>query len=600
MQIALFGNPNCGKTTLFNELTGGNRSVGNWTGTTVTLEMGHFRYENQPIELVDIPGTYSLFTNSPEQLLAGDYLASQQADVLLNIVDATNLARNLYLTSQLIAKGMPMVVALNMSDELKKQGLSLDAKKLSSLLGVRCMKISAAKGQGLEELLAAVMAAEKPGKARKSAVLAEQQAQSSEQLYQAINDIVAQVLKSSPLRRQQTISKKIDSIVCHRALALPIFLVVMFLVFYLAFGPLGNAINTAFEHFFKDILAAWTYQALSALNASPLLIHLLVDGIISGVGTVMAFLPQLTILFFCLSLLEFSGYMARAAFITDKLLSKLGLSGMSFIPLVLGFGCSVPAIISCRALDNRRERLLTMLLIPFMSCSAKMPVYALLVGAFFREGQFLIIFAIYLLGVFMAFIASLLLRPKIMGKQKTAFLMEMPPYRRPIWHSIGNSVWMRVWDFIMRAGSLILLASIAVWFLANFSVSMQMVASSDSLLANIGAFIEPLFQPLGFGYWQIAMALLLGIMAKEAIISTLAVLYAGAASLPLALSSLLQPAAAFSLLVFILLYTPCIAAIVTMKRTSGSWKYTAFMIVFQLLIAWLMSFCTYYLALLFI
>ncbi len=653
MEIALFGNPNCGKTTLFNELTGGNRSVGNWTGTTVSLDIGHFHYNKQAIDLVDIPGIYSLFTHSPEQLTGCEYLLNYHPDALINIVDATNLERNLYLSTQLIESGIPVVVALNMADELKAEGLYVDEKKLSALLGVPCVKISAAKGYGIQKLMEAVFAVIKEPDLCDSDTLIRQfspqlrgelehivamidaetvpehldrhwiglqmmkehwqgdlpqelrghgdiwEERISEERYRIINDIIAQVIKVSPLIRRRELTQKIDAVLCHRLLALPIFMVIMFLVFYIAFGPIGRVVYDAFDYLFSDLFAVWASNGLNAVNASPVIIGLIVDGIIGGVGAVMAFFPQLALLFLCLSLLEFSGYMARAAFMTDKLLNRLGLSGMSFIPMVLGFGCSVPAIMSCRALDNKKERLLTMLLIPFMSCSAKMPVYGLIAGIFFPGKQFLVIFGIYLFGIFMAFISSLILRPKIIGKQKAVFLMEMPPYRKPVWHCIWSSVWVRVWDFISRAGTIILLASIVVWFLGNFNTSLQMVESTESLLSSLGQFAEPLFRPLGFGLWQIVVALLVGFMAKEAVIATLAVLYAGTSSLALALGSLISPAAAIALLVFILLYTPCVASIAAVKQESGSWKYALFIVAFQLSIAWIMSFIVYRLLLLF-
>jgi ferrous iron transport protein B len=621
MEIALFGNPNSGKTTLFNELTGGSLSVGNWTGTTVNVETGHFRYKNQEADILDLPGVYSLLTASPEQMAGCLYLRQTPPDVIVNIVDATNLERNLYLTTQLVETGLPVVVALNMNDELQAQGVIIDTKLLSGLLGVPCVKISSTTGQGLRKLLDSVL--EAAGQERnqdevkrfiapdgrdmleKAAEVCDQPAQpigatltlktaAAEERYQAVTNIVAQVRNFSPLARWRRLSKKIDAVVCHRVLALPIFFAVMFFIFFLSFGPVGNVVYRGFDYLFRDVFATTVSQWLAAGQVGPVLSGLIVDGIIRGVGAVMAFLPQLAILFFCLALLEFSGYIARAAFITDKFLAHFGLSGMSFIPMILGFGCSVPAIMACRSLHHRGERLLTMMIIPFISCSARMTVFALLAATFFNEQRFLVIFLLYVLGVVMAFITSLILSPFLLKGHRPAFLMEMPPYRKPVWHCVWRSVWVWVWDFLSHAGTVILIAAVAVWFLSNFNASWQMVDSSNSLLGNIGRGMAPLFAPLGFGYWQIVVALILGFMSKEAVISTLAVLYAGTATLSAALATVISPLAAFALMVFILLYTPCIATLTAMHRESGSWGYTLLMMIYQFGVAWLASFLIYH------
>jgi len=649
LEIALFGNPNVGKSTLFNELTGGSYPVGNWTGTTVNLMIGHFHYKKQAVDIVDMPGIYSLLTHSPEQIAGCDYLLKYHPDAIINIIDSTNLERNLYLTTQLIETGVPVVVALNMDDEMKEQGVYVDAKLLSELLGTPCVKISATKGHGLSKLLDTVMAvAEHPSLTDSDKLIRQFSPQLQEKLehivqmidsdnvpehidrhwiglqmmkehwqgdlpeelqgqgntweatigeerYRIISEIVKQVVKVSPLIRRRQLSQKIDAIVCNRFLAFPVFIVVMFLIFFLAFGPVGNVVYNGFSYLFNDIFAAATLKWLTAASAGPVITGLVIDGIIGGVGAVMVFLPQLTILFLCLAMLEFSGYIARAAFMTDKLLAKFHLSGMSFIPMVLGFGCSVPAIMACRSLDNKRERLLTMMIIPFMSCSARMPVYVLFAAAFFADKKYLIIFSIYALGILMAFITAVILSPMIMKKQSPLFMMEMPPYRKPVWHCVWRSVWVRVWDFISHAGTVILIASIVVWFLSNFNSDFVMVTSNESLLGNIGRGMSPFFAPLGFGYWQITVALILGFMSKEAVISTLAVLYAGASSLTLALTSVITPVAAFALMVFVLLYTPCIATLTAMRRESGSWKYTFFMMVYQFGVAWVVSFLIYHL-----
>jgi ferrous iron transport protein B len=328
------------------------------------------------------------------------------------------------------------------------------------------------------------------------------------------------------------------------------------------------------------------------INAAPWLQSLVVDGVLAGVGGILVFLPQLAILFFALALLEYSGYMARAAFITDRFLMRFGLSGMSFIPMILGFGCTVPALMACRSLDNKRERLLTMIVVPFMSCSAKMPVYALLTVAFFAAHQSVVIFSLYVLGALCGLLSAILLKPIIIKKEQPIFLMEMPPYRKPVWHCVWRSLWVRVWGFLSRAGSVILIASIIIWFLSNFNRSLIMVSmDGDNILKSLGSVIAPIFAPLGFGNWQLSVSLLTGFMAKEAVVSTLTILYG--TGVDVALQTILSPVAAFAFLVFVLLYTPCVASIATVKRESKSWGFTFFVIIYQLCFAWLAAFIVY-------
>ncbi len=653
LEVALLGNPNCGKTTLFNELTGDNKTVGNWTGVTVTLEIGHFHYDNNYIDIIDLPGIYSLFTHSPEQITVCEYFLNYHPDVIINVVDSTNLERNLYLTTQLIDTGVPVVVALNMGDELANQGLTLDAEYLSEELGVPCIRISATQRTGIKRLMEKVVEVSKnPALVDKNKLasrfspdlnktindtaaaldasmipehinprwlalqklmehwphnadtISEGTGDRWEMLigrerYMIIADIIAHTLKKSPYVNRHKTSKKLDSILCNRYLALPIFALIMLAVFYFAFGPVGNFLCDLLKIF----LAGWLPRTVDALlisaGAVDGLRSLIVEGVIGGVGGVMVFVPQLAILFFCLAILEYSGYMSRAAFMTDRLLSGFGLSGMSFIPMILGFGCSVPAIMSCRVLENKRERLLTMAVVPFMSCGAKMPVYALFVAVFFAAHQGLIIFGLYALGIIIGLITATLLKPLIMKKERTVFLMEMPPYRKPVWHCVFRTVWSRLWDFISRAGSIILLASVIIWFFSHFSWHLYLVNESNSMLQAIGVFLVPLFKPLGIDHWQLIVALMTGFMAKEAVVSTLSVLY-GAKLLAGSLTAIISPAAALAFLVFVLLYTPCIATIAAIRRESRSLKFAFGVIIYQLLVAWCVSFIAYNICSLFI
>ncbi len=614
--LALIGNPNSGKTSLFNALTGDNRTVGNWAGVTVRLEQGSFIYENQAMELIDLPGIYSLATPAPEQKAVAGYLQNHQPDVLINVVDSTNLARNLYLTSQLAEAGLPLVVALNMEDELKRQGLALDAKALSRLLGLPCVKISAARGSGLQLLLKTALQVAKQPYLGQGAGLAplyspelrqfvslpptgqaalggnDWQRRLSAERYRAIGQIIPQVLKKAPYARAAAWGQRLDKVLCHRVLAFPIFLLMMLLVFYLSFGPLGSGALSLSAQLLQRLLPEALAAGLSRAGAGPLLSGLLVDGLIRGAGAVLVFLPQLMLLFLFLALLEASGYLARAAFITDKALSRLGLSGMSFIPLMLGFGCTVPAMLSCRLLENRGQQRLTMLILPFMSCSARLPVYAMIAGAFFPDRKWLVISSLYLLGILAAILTALLFRPFLLRQEQAFFALELPPYRKPAWRAPWRSVWRRSWDFITHAGSVLLLASLIVWLLSNFGPDLRPVAGQqDSLLFTLGQWLTPLFAPLGFGRWQLSVALLSGFFSKESVVSTLSVLYS--ALTDLALPTLISPAGAGAFLVFVLLYTPCLATVATARRESGSWRFTLLLMAYQFAAAWVISFFTF-------
>lgn len=655
MEIALFGNPNSGKTSLFNELTGDNRSVGNWTGVTVTLDIGHFHYQKQAFDIVDLPGIYSLFTHSPEQLTACEYLLNYHPDVIVNVVDVTNLERNLYLTTQLVETGVPVVVALNMVDELRQQGLSIDTAELSRQLGVPCIGISATKRIGISKLMDKVVELANDKHICNSMVISSRfspeirnkldeimhslpenvvpehinprwaavqmleehwpkegmpeeligggddwEGKIGKERYSIIADIVPRVIKKSPFIKRNEITKKIDAVVCHRFFALPIFVLVMCTIFFLSFGPLGLFIQDLFELVFIDWLPAVTASLFATLGVNAVITGLVVNGIIAGVGAILVFLPQLMLLFLCLAFLENSGYMARAAFLTDKMLASFGLSGMSFIPMVLGFGCSVPAIMTCHALENRRERMLTMMVIPFMSCSARMPVYALLAAAFFVSGQSLVIVSLYFLGILMALCTAFVISPFLMKKERPIFMMEMPPYRKPIWHCVWRTVSMRIWNFISSAGTVILIGSVVIWFLSSFDWHLHVVAGSESILSSIGIVISPVFIPLGFGIWQIAVALISGFISKEAVVSSLAILLAGSGTtVGAALTGLISPAAAYALMVFVLLYPPCIATLAAVRRESSSTLFTAAMIGYQLLVAWLVAFVVYRIGLFF-
>ncbi|MCL2677837.1 MAG: ferrous iron transport protein B [Clostridiales bacterium] len=663
IRIALAGNPNSGRSSLFNELTGGKQEVGNWAGVSVEISKGFWEKAGGQCEILDLPGIYSLFPHLPEQIDAIECLKSlavgdeNEANIIVNVVDATNLERSLYLTTQLLEIGLPVIVALNMSDELQKKDYRVDEDALSALLGLPCIKIAANKRRGFEALWQKVceMAQASPlidhnrifaqfdpdilqEAERIEQVVSERDSSGrlrprwvaqqvleghwherleqvlpghdtelweervSRERYRVINGIVSQVLTRDPLARRRDVTQKLDALLCHRVLALPFFFLIMAAVFAVSFGPPGRFLMAKVQAIFTVWLPGLASAALSALSAPDWLDSLVIDGVLAGAGGLLVFLPQLAVLFFFLVLLEDSGYIARAAFITDRFLSRFGLGGRSFIPLLLGFGCSVPAIMAARSLDNRRERLLTMFVTPFMSCSARLPVYGLLTMAFFASRQGLVVLGLYVAGI-LAALLTLMIANKLAKKQPRApFIMEMPPYRLPVWHCVWKRLWIRVWDFIYKAGTFIVLASIIVWLLSHFDWSLRFVAAGgENILSVLGRHIAPLFAPLGFGEWQTSVALFTGLFSKEAVVATISVLYAEAGNMEMlaeVLQSVLTPLSALSFLVFVLLYTPCVATVATLYRESKSLLFTLSSVIYQFIFAWVAAFAVYRIGLL--
>lgn len=569
MIFALVGNQNCGKTTLYNRLTGSARSAGNYPGVTVDCALAPVK-GHRHIHVMDLPGLYTLEPLSDEESLSLRTLKSRQFDVLINVADATQLRRSLYLTLQLLELGCPMVLALNMMDEVTAAGGRIDTGHLSEALGIPVVPISAAIGSGVENLLSigekAALSSPAPP------VLAEKR--------QFIRELLGKTvyLPESPSQR---LTRKLDRILVGKYTAIPIFLLIMSAIFVLTFGTVGSFFQGVFEHVI-DLFAEKSGLLLSGIGLHPLLIGLITNGIISGVGAVLGFLPMIMVLFFCLSLLEDSGYMARVAFILDRPMSALGLSGRAAVPLLMGFGCSAPAIMSCRTLMSRRERWKTIFLIPFMSCPAKLPVYAAIAGVFFPGREALIMFGLYILGIASAiFAASVLAAPE---KEKPPFFLELPVYRMPRLKNVLRLVGRKSKEFIGRAFTVILFTSVTVWALGTLGITIQPVENSaDSLLAMVGRLLAPIFAPLGFGSWQVTAALAAGFSAKEAVISSLEVLMNGDLY---ALRSLLDPADAAALLVFVLLYPPCAAALATAKKELGSGWAALLMMAAQFIIAY--------------
>ena len=662
MKIALAGNPNSGKTTLFNELTGSNQRVGNWPGVTVERKEGKLKKHSE-VTIVDLPGIYSLSPYTLEEVITRNYLLEDEVDVVINIVDATNLERNLYLTTQLMELGVPVIVALNMMDIVKSNGDSIDSAKLEKLLGIPVVEISALRAKGIDVLIQKCLASNKDTVGNLTGYYAkdlEKDVQSIETLikdqfkekhlrwyavkllendedvtknvtlsvamqneitkirencetkedddiesiitnqrYQYVTDVRNQVMKRKNVGTL-TFSDKVDRIVTNRFLALPIFALVMFCVYYLTIDSIGAfATDWVNETLFPEIIMANVASFLETVGAAEWLQGLLLDGVIGGVGAVLGFVPQIMILFFLISILEDCGYMARIAFIMDRIFRRFGLSGKSFIPMMIGSGCSVPAVMATRTIESERDRKMTIILTPFIMCSAKLPVFILLIGAFFPENPWMLT-SFYFLGIAMVVICGIILKRTPMFKGKaTPFVMELPQYHMPSWKNVLLRVWDRGKAFIIRAGTVIFVMSGIIWFLNTFSWSLEMVESGDSILASIGRVIAPIFSPLGFGNWQAAVATVTGFLAKEVVVATFGVLFGlgevaeDNPELIGMLPSVFSTLSAYSFMIFTLFAAPCAAAIGATKREMNSWKWTLFAIGFQTGVAYLLAFLVY-------
>ena len=666
MIFALAGNQNCGKTTLFNQLTGSNQHVGNFPGVTVDQKSGAVRGQKD-CTVVDLPGIYSIRPYTPEEIVTRDFIINQKPDGIINIVDATNIERNLYLTLQLMEMRIPMVLALNMMDEVSANGGTIDIKGMSRALGIPVIPISAVKNEGVDELIRTAVEtaknrvypqvydfcapgpvhrcihavvhqiedhAEKTGLPVRFAAtkliegdedirarleldqneleLIEHSVQEMEaehgmdrnaaladMRYDFIEKVCADTVVKCRESRERARSEAIDRIVTNKYLALPIFFGVMLLIFYLTFNVIGAFLSDLLAAGI-DALTAAVDAGLTAYGLNSVVHSLVIDGVFAGVGSVLSFLPIIVVLFFFLSILEDTGYMARVAFVMDQLLRKMGLSGRSIVPMLIGFGCSVPAIMSTRTLASERDRRMTILLTPFMSCSAKIPIYAVFTAAFFPKYAALVMIGLYLGGILVGIIAAKVLGATAFRGNPVPFVMELPNYRFPSAKSVGQLCWDKAKDFLTRAFTIIFVATIVVWFLQTFDTRLNLVSdSADSLLATVGAVLAPLFKPLGFGDWRVSTALITGFIAKESVISTLGILTgAGSEVTVAALGTLFSTVSALSFLVFTLLYTPCVAAISAVKRELDSgWK-AAGVALSQCVVAWVVAFLVYHAALL--
>ena len=669
--VALVGNPNCGKTTLFNALTGSNQYVGNWPGVTVEKKEGEARLGELRFTVVDLPGIYSLSPYSMEELVARRFILEERPDAIIDIVDATNLERNLYLTMQLLELERPVVLAVNFMDEVEKKGDQIDCGKLSAQLGVPVVPISARDGVNIDKLvqeahrqmhtgltlepddlyddfthaihhrigelihdrayakgIPAHWAAIKllggddevardleldrdtldkidaiAGEYEAASPLGDRETLLADSRYRFVERVVRSAVRRQSREGVRTLTERIDAVATHKYLAIPLFLAMMLLVFLVTFSGPGKWLSDGMAWFMDEVLCPGAAGWLAALRAPAWLSGLVVDGLISGVGGVLTFLPMIALLFLFLSMLEDSGYMARAAFVMDRTLRHFGLSGKAFIPMLMGFGCTVPAVMGARTMENEKDRRMTILLVPFMSCGARLPIYGLMTSAFFPDRAGLVVFCLYLLGPVMAIVSGLILKRSVFRGEPAPFLLELPPYRMPTLHNIWLHVWERVRDFLTRAGTVIAFMSVAVWFLQNFSFSLRMVENTaDSVLAQIGGLAAPVFAPMGFGTWQAAVALLTGLIAKEAVVSSMSLFYGFSltdyAAAGAAMSATFSPAAALAFLAFCALYTPCVAAIATIRREMNSRSWTALALIWQLGVAWLASYAVYQIAVL--
>lgn len=606
--IALAGNPNCGKTTLFNDLTGSRQYVGNWPGVTVEKKSGSFRKNNTLLEVVDLPGIYSLSPYSLEEVVSKKYIVEENPDIVVNIVDASNFERNMFLSLQLFELGKPMIMALNMMDVAERMGHSIDIEKLEKVLGIKIIPIIASKGIGVDKLVEEILIATNQEYAVSEKIesyikgiekLKTFQGEDFEEAktdysYDFIEKISRTILKK-PREEKQTISDRIDSILTNKYLAIPIFGLIMLFTFYVTFDLVGNPLNELIDGFISGVVSPGIEGLLLSIGAEPWLLSLVIDGIVAGVGGVLIFIPNVACLFLMISLMEDTGYMARVAFIMDRAMRKIGLSGKAFIPLILGIGCNVPAIMSTRTLESHKDRLTSILINPFVSCSARLPVYTLFAAAFFPGREKYIVFSLYILGIIVAVLIGLLFKKTLFKAEETPFIMELPQYRLPSPKNLFLHIWDRVKGFLIRAGTLIFGASIVLWFLLNFNFQGP-ADINQSFGAYLGTMIAPIFAPLGFGNFQASLSLLTGVLAKEAVIANMAVIYGigtSAGEFAATLSASFNQVSAYAFMVFVLLYTPCVSVIGVVKRETNSMKWTIFSAVYQFAVAWFVAMVFY-------
>lgn len=620
LAIALTGNPNTGKSTIFNELTGARQKIGNWPGVTVDKKVGYTRYKDRAISIVDLPGTYSVNARSPEEKIVIDYLLTNKLDLVVDVVDSSNIERNLFLTIQLLEKGIPLLIDLNMHDDAERRGIKIDCHKLEEALGMPVVQTVGRSHKSTQKLLevftSTVMAGYQPSALVRAHIDKVREIEAGNQSdeakrdalievrYALIDTIMAAAVDMSHVSR--SVSEKIDKVLANGILALPIFLAIMYAVFQITFTWIGQPIADGLDSLINEDFVEFMTNALTTAGVADWLVSLVCDGIIAGVGAVLTFVPLIFVLFFCLSFLDGTGYMARIAFIMDPIMRRCGLTGKGVMPLMMGFGCGVPAIMGARALDSEKDRIVSILVTPFLTCGAKLPIMALFAAMFFPDNAANIVFAMYIVGVVMAILAAKGLGLSLFQSKGSTFLLELPPYRMPAMKSVLLETWDKGKGYLVKAGTIIFAASVLLWVLSNYNFSGP-CEIEDSFLATLGSWMSTLFVFHGFATWEAGAALLSGIMAKETVVATIGILY-GAADVSTEAADAVDTAgklmgtgmaagftslSALAFMVFSQLYTPCVTALGTIKKETGSWKWLGFSAVYMFVVAWVVSLLVY-------
>ena len=620
LAVALTGNPNTGKSTIFNELTGARQKIGNWPGVTVDKKVGYTRYKDRAISVVDLPGTYSVNARSPEEKIVIDYLMNTKLDLVVDVVDSSNIERNLYLTVQLLEKGIPLLIDLNMQDDAKRRGVRIDTKKLEECLGMPCVETVGRSKKSTRHLLdvftLTIMAQYQPSELVKNHIAKVEKIESSsksdaekleaisEARYALIDNVMAQAVDMGNVGQSR--SEKIDHYLANGWLALPIFLCILYAVFQITFTWIGQPIADALDELINEDFLGFMTDFLTDAGVADWMVSLVCDGIIAGVGAVLTFVPLIFVLFFCLSFLDGTGYMARIAFIMDPIMRRCGLTGKGLMPLMMGFGCGVPAIMGARALDSEKDRMVSILITPFLTCGAKLPIMALFAAMFFPDNAANVVFAMYIVGVVMAIVVAKGLGKTLFKDEGSTFLLELPPYRVPDMKSVLLETWDKGKGYLVKAGTIIFAASVLLWVMSNYNFSGP-CEIEDSILATLGSWMSTLFTFQGFDTWEAGAAILSGIMAKETVVATIGILY-GVADVSTEAEDALDSAAqmmgtdmgtafttlsALAFMVFSQLYTPCVTALGTIKKETNSWKWMIFSAVYQFAIAWVISLLVY-------
>ena len=621
LSVALTGNPNTGKSTIFNELTGARQKIGNWPGVTVDKKVGYVRHNDKDIMIVDLPGTYSVNARSPEERIVIDYLMENHTDLVVDVVDSSNIERNLFLTLQLLEKGIPLIIDLNMQDEAKKRGIKIDVKKLENFLGFPVLLTVARDGSSLKNMLNVFTSISMEGygpseklqahiaKAKEIESTVTDEKSRQEQLIELRYAFIDEIFRESVTFSHvgTTTSEKIDHVLANGILAIPAFLLIMYAVFQITFEWIGQPIADFVDELVNDQFLGWASETLADAGVADWMQSLVCDGIIGGVGSVITFVPLIFILFFCLSFLDGTGYMARVAFIMDPIMRRCGLTGKGVMPLMMGFGCGVPSIMGARALDTEKDRMLSIMAAPFLTCGAKLPIMALFAAMFFPDDAANVVFAMYVVGVVMAIVSTKLLSHTTFKDDNSTFLLELPPYRMPDMKTVLLETWDKGKGYLVKAGTIIFLGCVILWFLSAFNSEGMVEDLNDSFLASIGSVIGSLFVFQGFGNWEAGAAVLSGVLAKESVVSTIGILYGmpdisaeaedavetAEAMLGTGMGSAFTPLSAIAFMVFSQLYTPCVTALGTIKKEAGGFKWMVFAAVYMFVLAWVVSLLVY-------